>query len=180
MLTLVGLYCVGRRKVVRITCWDPILIRIVLLDTSPTIQGTRLSFPERGFEILCNCIGQELIWEAQHLQPYVATMSNNNGNVGGPPIQVLADEKPIDDFFTLKQGIEVALLICDDAGSQCVGLSIIDECSPRGVWCRFLDLHNFFVIVTVTRVNIEYKEQIAYCKESTIDTLSIATNHRIL
>ena len=29
-------------------------------------------------------------------------------------------------------------------------------------------------------VNTKYKEQIAYCKESTVDTSGAATNHRIL
>ena len=60
-LTLAGLYHVGRGRVVRVTCRDPILVRIVLLDTLPAIEGTRLSFPERGLELLCDCVGQELI-----------------------------------------------------------------------------------------------------------------------
>ena len=60
-LTLAGLYYVGQGRVVRVTCQDPILVRIVLLDTSPAIQGIRLPFPERGLELLCNCVGQELI-----------------------------------------------------------------------------------------------------------------------
>ena len=56
-LTLAGLYYVGCGRVVRVTCRDPILVRIVLLDTSPAIEGTRLPFPERGLELLCDCIG---------------------------------------------------------------------------------------------------------------------------
>ena len=129
-LTLVGLYYVGRGRVVRITCRDPILVRIVLLDTSPTTQGTRLPFLERRLELLCDCVGQELIWEAQYLQPYIGMVSDSDGDVGGPPILVLPDEKSIDDFLTLKQGMKVALLICDYAGSRCLGLGLIDECSP--------------------------------------------------
>ena len=165
-LILAGLYCVGRGRVVRVTCRDPIFVRIALLDTSTAIQGTRLSFPERGLELLCDCVGQELIWEAQYLRPYIRMVSDSNGDVGGPPIPVLPNEKPIDDFLILKQGIKVALLVCDNVRSQCARLGVIDECSPRGIWCRFLVSHSFFVIVTVTTVNTEYREQIAYCKES--------------
>ena len=129
-LTLAGLYYEGRGRIVQVTCQDPILVRIVLLDTSSTIQGTRLLFPERGLELLCDCVRQELNWEAQYLQPYIGIESDSNGNVGGPPIVVLPDEKPIDDFLTLEQGIKVALLVCDDAGSRCTKFGIIDECSP--------------------------------------------------
>ena len=57
VLILAGLYYVGRGRVVRVTCWDPIFVRIVLLDTSPAIQGTRLPFPEKGLELLCDCVG---------------------------------------------------------------------------------------------------------------------------
>ena len=60
-LTLVRLYYVGRGRVVRITCPDPILVRIVLLDTSPAIEGTRLPFPKKKLELLGNCIRQDLI-----------------------------------------------------------------------------------------------------------------------
>ena len=101
-LTLAGLYYVGRGRVVRVTCRDPILVRIVLLDTSPAIEGTRLPFPERGLELLCDCVGQDLIWEAQYLRPYIGMTTNSSGDVGGLPIPILPDEKPIDDFLTLK------------------------------------------------------------------------------
>ena len=56
VLTLARLYYVGRGKVVQITCRDPILVRVVLLDTSPAIQDTRLPFLERGFELLSDCV----------------------------------------------------------------------------------------------------------------------------
>ena len=137
-LTLAGLYYVGHGRVVRVTCRDPILDRIVLLDTSSAIESTRLPFPERGLELLCNCIERELIWEAQYLHPYIGMATDSSGDVSGPPISILPDEKPIDDFLTLKQGMKVALLICDDAGSRCARLGVIDKCSPQGVWCGFL------------------------------------------
>ena len=95
------------------------------------------------------------------MRPYIATVSNNDGDVGRPSIPILMDEKLINDFFTSKQRMNVALLVCDDVGSQCVGLGVIDECSPRGIWCGFLVLHSFFVIVTVTMINIKYRKQIA-------------------
>ena len=114
-LILTGLYYVGSRRVVQITCRDPILVRIVLVDTSLAIQGTRLPFLERGFELLSDCVGDKLIWEAQYLRSYFATMSYNDGDVDELPILVLANEKPIDDFLTLKQGMKIALLVCDGA-----------------------------------------------------------------
>ena len=150
------------------------------MDTLPAIEGTRLSFPERGLELLCDCVGQEFIWEAQYLRPYIKMATNSNGDVGGPLIPILLDKKPIDDFLTLKQGMKVALLICDDVGSRCAGLGVIDECSPRGVWCGFLVPHSFFVIVTVTTVNTDYADQTAYCEDSKVHKLGAAINHRIL
>ena len=83
---------------------------------------------------------------------------DSSEDVDGPPIPILPDEKPIDDFFTLKQGMKVALLICDDAGNRCARLGIIDECSPRGVWCGFVVPQSFFVIITVMTVNTDYAD----------------------
>ena len=79
-------------------------------------------------------------------------MFDNDGGVGGPPIPVLVDEKSINDFLTLKQGMKVALLICDDIGSRCARLGVINKCSTRGIWCGFLIPHSFFDIVTITTV----------------------------
>ena len=59
-MTLAGLYCVGRGRVVAVTCRDPIVVRIVLFGSSPAIEGIKLPFPERGLELLSNCVGQEL------------------------------------------------------------------------------------------------------------------------
>ena len=63
------------------------------------------------------------------LQPYIKTVSDSDGDVDGPLIPVLPDEKSIDDFLTLKQGMKVALLVCNDTGSQCAKIGIIYECS---------------------------------------------------
>ena len=114
------------------------------------------------------------------MRPYIGMATDSSGDVGGPPIPILPDEKPIDDFLTLKQGMKVALLICDDAGSRCAGLGIIDECSPRGIWCGFLVPHSFFVIVTVTTVNTDYKDHTTYYEDSEVHKFGAAINHRIL
>ena len=63
-VTLAGLYYAGRGRVVVVTCRDPILVHIVLLESSPVIKGIKLPFPERGLELLSNCVGEELTWEA--------------------------------------------------------------------------------------------------------------------
>ena len=76
--------------------------------------------------------------------------------------------------------MEVALLMSNDAGIRCIGVGVIDECSLRGVWCRFRVPHNFFVMVNITKVNIEYNGQTAYCEEESITTLGAAINHRVL
>ena len=107
-------------------------------------------------------------------------ISNGDCGIGGPPIPVVEDLKPIDQFLTLKEQMEVALLVSDDAGMRCAGIGVIDECSPRGVWCRFLVRHNFFVVVTLTKVSIECQGQAAYCEEESMTTLGAAINHRVL
>ena len=63
-MTLAGLYFAGRGRVVAVTCRDPILVQIVLLESSPEIEGIKLPFSERGLELLSDCVGQELTWEA--------------------------------------------------------------------------------------------------------------------
>ena len=59
-LTRTCLYFVGRKRIVGLICRDRILVRIVLLESSPSIQGIKLPFPERRLEFLCDCIGKEL------------------------------------------------------------------------------------------------------------------------
>ena len=59
-VTLAGLYFARRGRVVAVTCRDPILVRIVLLESSPTIEGIKLPFPEKGLELLNECVGEEL------------------------------------------------------------------------------------------------------------------------
>ena len=95
-------------------------------------------------------------------------------------ILVLDDKKPIQQFLTLKEQMEVALLVSNNTGSRCAGLGVIDECSPRGVWCGFRIHHNFFVVVNITKVNSKYNHQTAYCEEKSITTLGAAINCRVL
>ena len=40
--------------------------------------------------------------------------------------------------------------------------------------------HSFFVIIIVTTINTEYREQTAYCEDSEVHKLGAAINHRIL
>ena len=66
-----------------------------------------MPFPERGLELLSNYVGQELTWEAQYLRPYASTISDDDYGIGGPLIPVLNDEKPIEQFLTLKEHVEM-------------------------------------------------------------------------
>ena len=59
-VTLVGLYYAGQGRVLRVTCRDPILVQIILFESSPSIERIKLSFPERGLELLSDCIEEEL------------------------------------------------------------------------------------------------------------------------
>ena len=179
-VTLAGLYYVGRGRVVAVTCRDPILVRIVLLELSPTIEGIKLPFPERGLELLSNCVGEELTWEAKYLRPYASMISNADCGIGGPPIPVLEDLKPIEQFLTLRERMEVALLVSDDTRMRCARIGVIDECSPRGVWCGFLVPHSFFVVVIVTKVSTECQRENANCEEESMTTLGTAINHSVL
>ena len=95
-MTLAGLYFVDRGRVVAVTCRDLILVRIVLLESSPTIEGVKLPFPERGLELLSDCIREKITWEAQNLRPYASMISDGDCGIGGPPILVVEDSKPID------------------------------------------------------------------------------------
>ena len=99
-MTLAGLYFAGQGRVVAVTYRDPILVRILLLESSPAIEGIKLPFLERGLELLSDCVGQELTWEAQYLRPYASMISDHDCGIGGPPIPVLDEEKPIEEFLT--------------------------------------------------------------------------------
>ena len=57
-------------------------------------------------------------------------ISDVDCDIGDPPIPVLDDEKPIEQFLTLKEWMKVALLVSDDVGMRCAGIRVIDECSP--------------------------------------------------
>ena len=76
--------------------------------------------------------------------------------------------------------MEVILLVSDDARIRCARIGVIDECSPRGVWCGFRVPHSFFIVVNITKENTEYNGQTAYCEEESITTLGAAINHRVL
>ena len=102
VVTLAILYFATRGRVVWITCKDPILVQIFLLESSPSIEGIKLPFPERELELLSNYVGEELTWKAQYLRPYIATRFNDDYGIGSPSIPELDNEKPIEQFLTLK------------------------------------------------------------------------------
>ena len=106
-------------------------------------------------------------------------LSEVDCGIGGPPILVL-DEKPTEQFLILKERMEVAFLVSDDAGIRCPGVGVIDEYSPQGVWCGFRVSFCFFVVVNITKVNTEYNGQTMYCEEESITALGAAINHRVL
>ena len=114
------------------------------------------------------------------MRPYDSMISDHDCGINEPPIPVLDDEKPIEQFLTLKEWMEVTLLVSDNTGSQCAGLGIIDECSPWGVWCGICVLHSFFVVVNISKVNSECNHNTAYCEEESITTLDAAINRRVL
>ena len=102
-VTLAGLYYAGRGRVLVVTCRDLILVLIVLLKSSPAIEGIKLTFPERGLELLSDYVGEELNWEAKYLRPYTSMISDADCGIGGLPIPVLEDSKPIEQFLTLRE-----------------------------------------------------------------------------
>ena len=179
-VTFASLYFAGLRRVVAVTCRDPILVCIVLLESSSAIKGIKLPFPERGLELLSDCVGEELTWEAKYLRPYASMISDADCDIGGLPIPVVEDSKPIDQFLTLKERMEVALLVSDDAGMRCAEIGVINKCSLRGVWCGFLVPHSFFVVVIVTKVSTECQGQNAYCEEESMITLGAMINRTVL
>ena len=107
-------------------------------------------------------------------------ISDQDCGISRPPILVLDNEKPIEKFLILKKQMEVVLLVFDDVRCRCAGLGIIDECSPRGVWCGFHVPHSFFVVVNISKVNSECNHHTAYCEEESITTLGAAINRRVL
>ena len=98
-MTLACLYFAGQSRVLQVTYRDPILVRIVLLESSPSIEGIKLLFLERRLELLSDCIGEEFTWEPQYLRPHASTISDDNCGINGLLILVLDDKKPIEQFL---------------------------------------------------------------------------------
>ena len=48
-------------------------------------------------------------------------ISDEDCSIGGPPIPALVDDKPIEDFLTLKERMEVALLVSNDSDAVVSG-----------------------------------------------------------
>ena len=64
VLTLAHFYFASCRRIVGIISKDSILIKLDLLESSPSIQRIKLPFLERRLEFLNECFEEELTWEA--------------------------------------------------------------------------------------------------------------------
>ena len=70
-MTLIDLYFASRGRVLRGTCRDPILVQIVFLELSPSIEEIKLPFLEKGLELLSDYVGEELrrLSTCDHMPP---------------------------------------------------------------------------------------------------------------
>jgi hypothetical protein len=178
-ITFLGLYYAGREVISKILCRDPLLVEVKIIEVSPAIE-VEIPFPIGDLRRISQCVGREVIWEAEHLQPYGALSEEPLQTIGGPPTPVPEDVMPAEELFTLAKKMAIALVDTEAPLPRCAGIGIIEECSPKGVWNGFVVPHSFFVIVRVEVVNSEYKNHAAYCKSPTVQTLGCAAGHRIL
>jgi hypothetical protein len=100
--------------------------------------------------------------------------------VGGPPTLVLEDVKSVEKFFSLANGMVVALVDTEAPLPKCAGIGVIKEYSPKGVWSGFLVPHSFFVIMPLQVMNSKYRNHVAYYKSPSVQTLGCTAGHRIL
>jgi len=86
--------------------------------------------------------------------------------IGWQPIQLMKEEKPIDQFLMLIVNMEVSLLHGDGLDLRCVGVGVIVKCSPKGNWEGFLVPHSFFLVVLLNIVNHDFHKLSTYCDDS--------------
>jgi hypothetical protein len=55
-------------------------------------------------------LGKDVIWEAQHLWPYVNVHNDPKGSISRLLTPLLEDVKPIQQFLNLAEGMVVALV----------------------------------------------------------------------
>lgn len=75
-------------------------------------------------------------------------------NIGNGPITQNDDGKPIVHLLDLNIGMKVALSDGSTSKEKCVGMNVIDECSPKGTWKGFRVPHSFFIVVNISTVHL--------------------------
>ena len=109
-------------------------------------------------------------------------ISDQDCGISGLPILVLDDEKPIEEFLILKEWMEVALLVSDDADAGVPGWESLTSAllEASGVGSVTCVPHSFFVMVNISKVKFECNHHTAYCEEESITTLGAVINRRAL
>lgn len=178
-ITWAGLYYAGRGVISKILCRDPFLVEVKVIDVCYALDQM-ICFPVGDMRTTAQCAGRDVIWEAEYLRPYGVLSEEHSDVLGGPPTPVPVDNRPVPKSLTLARGMVVALLDGGAPSTRCVGIGVIEECSPKGVWHDFVVPHNFFVIVRLQIANWEFRMHVAHCESPDVQTLECAVNRKIL
>jgi hypothetical protein len=122
-ITFLGLYYAGRGVISKILCRDPLLVEVKIIEVSPTIE-VEIPFPVGDLRRISQCAGREVIWKAEHLQPYGALSEEPLQTIGGPPTPVPEDVMPAEESFTLAKGMVIALV---DTEPRCLGVPELES-----------------------------------------------------
>jgi hypothetical protein len=152
-ITFLGEYYAGRGVVIRVTSTDPLLVLVSVIEVSDAIE-IPIPFPVHDVRHISQCEGKDIIWEARYLVPF-AEVDDADG-IGCRPTPCTQGHRPHRQYLDLAVGMEVALLVCNTHEDECVGLGIILECSPQGMWEGFRVPHSDYVVVRLTAVFPEY------------------------
>jgi hypothetical protein len=178
-ITFLGHYYPRWGVISKVLCRDPLLVEVKVFEVSPVIE-VDIPFPIGDLQYISPCAGRDVIWEVEHLRPYVGLPEDPLEAVGGLSTPVLEDVKSVEKFLSLAKGMVVALVNTKAPSHRCAGIGIIEEYSPKGVWSGFLIPHSFFVIVRVQVVNSKYKNHAIHCEFPIVQTLGCVVGHRIL
>jgi hypothetical protein len=107
-LIFLGQYYGGRGVVVRATSTNPLLVLVAVVEVSHAIE-IPLSFSVDDVRQFSQCVGKEIIWEAQYLVPY-AQVDDTDG-IGCWPIPYTQCPRPESQYLDLAVAMEVALLV---------------------------------------------------------------------
>jgi hypothetical protein len=155
------------------------LVKVKVFKASPTIE-VDIPFLDGDLQRISQYVGRDVIWKAQHLRPYVDVHNNPEGSIRGLPTPILEDVKLIQQFLNLVEEMVVALIDTEASKPRCVGMGIIEECSPKSVWFGILVPYSFFGIVRVKVVNSDYRNHAALCKTPSMSILGQVVGHGIL